>query len=866
MLVTESAPPPVRPPPLRRERALSAFTVWSEIHLRAVLAQRGVAVLVVGGIWLGTSVMVGVLVMWVAIGRPFHSFEQAAATVADLQVTPHVDGRLPEDVIRDVRAVPGVRTAVPVVAGLTSLQAARGRPRGVFLLGTNCSAEALVGDFGCRRYAQEAAATNRRGAPLLVSRRLAAALGLRPGAGVGILGGLVGDAYVAGVVDARGVLAGVNAGYWAVGELTGVQTLLGTGPHLGGLLLDADRAAARRLRGVVGSVAEVGPPTSHTAVFVELTRSLLLVSSLLILFGGALVAVNSYVLSLEERQRVFALTTVLGAGRGRLVGGMLAEGALLGLVAGVLAVPGAYLTGRLFTTLFAGSMLSGTGAELAVGFEGWTAAAALAAGALAGAGAALPAAIRTVRQGAIIAVRSQTGIATHHEAPRWPMLGVVLVAAALPMGWAWGQGRVPFAVGFGAAALLATGLLSSVFGAVPLLSRAPARFFARRRAVGLLTSADMESDPLRWAAVATTIAGAMILLVGLNSMRVLTVQSMASAVERQLVHLVDVHPRAVGDQVTASFGDAALARIRDTPGVAAVYPQRLAVVRTGTGALNVEGTDPLHPRPHLSFERGVRVGEVWRRVRTGDVLVSRLFANRRGLRPGGTLTLPTTGGTRTFRVAAVVTSGFDRDNGIGDFVVAADEVAARHWGAGVDMALVAPRRGVDTAALARRLERSGVVGLRATDRSETAADAARNGGRFLRPVENMGYALVIIAAVGVANFFLISIAGRRRLLGMLRFIGYTPGVERRTLLAETATMGVFGLVFGILGAMLFSWFVALASPAMLASQVAWGFVPGAVLVGLVGCVVLCALGVAVPLARTRDVDKAVFGTDTEDEE
>ncbi|HAF72670.1 MAG TPA: hypothetical protein DCL06_07160, partial [Corynebacterium variabile] len=66
----------------------------------------------------------------------------------------------------------------------------------------------------------------------------------------------------------------------------------------------------------------------------------------------------------------------------------------------------------------------------------------------------------------------------------------------------------------------------------------------------------------------------------------------------------------------------------------------------------------------------------------------------------------------------------------------------------------------------------------------------------------MVYALsalaVIVAVLGVANTLALSVAERRREIGMLRAVGATRGLIRRTITVEAVLTSVYGAVVGVL--------------------------------------------------------------------
>jgi putative ABC transport system permease protein len=74
---------------------------------------------------------------------------------------------------------------------------------------------------------------------------------------------------------------------------------------------------------------------------------------------------------------------------------------------------------------------------------------------------------------------------------------------------------------------------------------------------------------------------------------------------------------------------------------------------------------------------------------------------------------------------------------------------------------------------------------------------------------------VVIAALGIVNALLISVAERRRELGVLRAIGGLRGQIRKLILLEAAVIAVVGVVIGALGGMLNTYFLVRTAATMI---------------------------------------------------
>lgn len=74
---------------------------------------------------------------------------------------------------------------------------------------------------------------------------------------------------------------------------------------------------------------------------------------------------------------------------------------------------------------------------------------------------------------------------------------------------------------------------------------------------------------------------------------------------------------------------------------------------------------------------------------------------------------------------------------------------------------------------------------------------------------------VIIAALGIVNTLIISVAERRRELGVLRAIGGLRGQIRRMILLEAATIAIIGVLSGAIAGMMNTWFLVRTAASMI---------------------------------------------------
>ncbi|MFN8102835.1 MAG: ABC transporter permease [Acidimicrobiia bacterium] len=826
--------------------------LFRRLHLSTLWQRKVSTVLVVAGIAVGTATLFAVALLLVAIGRPFSSLVHAAAAEkADLAVNPVVEGRLPESLVRTIRETPGVEVASPFVGGLTTLFSEHAES-GALVAGVDCSIELLTTPFECG--SRFAAAAPGPGVPLGVSENLARTLGVAAGDPLAIPGRALGAAHVGAVLPA-GTLAALDDGNWAFGLVPDVQDLDATGPYLTTILVrSADPAM---VTSAVAGVATTSTPGRGTGVFLTLTRGLLAFAGMLVLVSGAMIAANSFTLSLDDRRKSLAIVEVLGSSPAATVLRLSGEGAILGALGGLVAAVPAFLLGRWLAGTIGSDLLAGTGAGIGVSWSWWIPPATMAVGILAGVASAFGPAIRMIHTGSDVAIREQAGVLPVHAAPRWPIAGLALILGAAPLVWLYGTGRAPLVVALAGVGVATTGLVLSTFGIAPVVVAGLTRVVGEHSVVGLLAGSDLTRDPVRLAAVVTAVGLGSAVAVGALSITSLTADSLASHLATEAGDRVYVFPRTNGAQVSNNFDEEALRAIDVVPGVAEVIPQYLAVVDTGVNGANIQGTDPRDGmrRGNLDFAAGTDVESAWAGVAAGDAIVSRVLANRWSVAAGDTITIPSVSGTRTLEVAAVAQPRFAQDNGIADVVIVNQEVARSGWAAALDFVIAVPDAGVAASELAGRIDTtSGLQSIHALDAAGLRAEARRTAARFLGPVELIGYTLVVIAALAVTNFLILGMIQRRRLRAVLSFVGFEPAIERRTLVVQALVMGVLGGICGALGAIMYAWLTTLGSPALLASPVPWRVVPVPLLVGMALAVGSCLLATIPPSVEAGNLD------------
>lgn len=446
-------------------RRLSAgWLSFRRIHLAALAADWRRTLLSVIGVAVGVMVVLGVLVLKSELVRPFDAFGPSLAQAADrgvVEVAPNVNGRLPIDTVDRLRTeVAGAQAVIPIVANLTPVDLTGGNSTppteaasGFFLLGGSCQIELLVGPFNCEQRAHEEPAAG-PGVPLQIPAVIAQRHHLQLGAELRIPGLPPGSAHVGWTFPEFDRVAGINGGYVLMapsGEIA-AELLSARGYVTAAFVVPRPEAdVAADIDRVIAGVATAGPPRPHLpAMFASATQSLDLTALCGVLIGF-LIAMNTILLAVEDRRAVLGTVGAIGAKPVGLFGGMLGEGAVVGLLGGLAGVPGGFLLGSYLVDRFARSMLSGSGGTVAAHFSPSLIVVGAVAGAICGLLAMIGPATRLVREGPLASMASAGGVQRVRTIPIWPLLvGTAALSGAVAVMVIYEHGSLPTNAGINA--------------------------------------------------------------------------------------------------------------------------------------------------------------------------------------------------------------------------------------------------------------------------------------------------------------------------------------------------------------------------------------------------------------------------------
>lgn len=230
-------------------------------------------------------------------------------------------------------------------------------------------------------------------------------------------------------------------------------------------------------------------------------------------------------------------------------------------------------------------------------------------------------------------------------------------------------------------------------------------------------------------------------------------------------------------------------RVAAVPGVAEVETIRNVTVDSEFGEINLAAADTQRRRSAALYRFASGDAEViWQAMLDGAVVVSEPFAYRHGLpQQGGTVTLFTDSGPRTFAVAAIYYD-YSSDQGT---VLMSREIYHQFWNdRGLSALAVYTMPGADPedVAAALRATLSGAA-LEVQVNRALREQALIIFDRTFAITNALRLLAVIVAFIGVLSALMALQVERARELATLQALGLTPGQLWRLTILETGLMG-----------------------------------------------------------------------------
>jgi putative ABC transport system permease protein len=845
------------------QRLRAGWLSFRRIHLAALIADWRRTLLSVFGVALGATVVLGVLILKSELARPFDSFGPSLTHAADIgvvEVTPNVSGRLPIHTVNRLRSeVAGAAAVIPIVAGLTPVDVAGGT-HGFFLLGGSCQIELLVGSFDCEQRARDEKPADGPGVPLEIPTVIAQRHGLQLGDELRIPGLPPGAAHLGWTFPEFDRVAGINGGYVLLAPSVDLAAGMLSSPGYATAAFVLPRPGAEIRAGidrVIADVATAGPPRPHQpAVFENATQSF----NLTVLAGvliGFLIAVNTILLAVEDRRAVMGTIGAIGAKPVGLFGGMLGEGAIVGVLGGLLGVPGGFLLGSYLVNRFGQSMLAGSGGTIAAHFTPSLIVIGAAAGIVSGILAMIGPAVRLVREGPLASMASVGGMQCARKIPMWPLAaGATMLAGAVVVLKIFEHGSLPLNVGINGMTVGLCGVVSVTVwvaprGAVLLIEL----LTIARPAVGRLLGADIRRYTLLFAVSAALLAEGTSLAIGSHSMQLLGTRQVAAQKADRLPATLLIAAQGVLDQRDGRLSDSTFELVTGAADGRSVSSRWRSTISSGTLSRLVVGVTPGDWYSQALYEPTDVRDKFWQGLREGEIGLSEIAASRLGVAAGNTVDLPTVEGPKHYRVAGIFHPRMINDTAVGDIVLMSERLARNDWAAVRDQVAVDYPSPADATAHRDDFLNLG-AGLSVYDNEQWRLEATSGITRFLEPFTIAGYVVMATAGLSVLNVFVLGLVQRKRERAALRAIGMTSGQEQAVILANAVLLGLLVAGVAVLGGACLTYLWSLGSPVFYGIKIEWGVLPLALRTGVAAVFVLVLIAAVYPVIHARRLETA----------
>lgn len=777
--------------------------------LKSLLARKLRLVLSGLAVVLGVMFVSGAFVLTDTLGRSFDAVFADAYSQTDVAVTAkskvavnefegeQVPATLPASVLDEVTKVPGVEAATGVVAA-----------DGARLIGSNGKVVTSFGppQLGENWTGESELLTLREGrgptAPdeIAVNAGLATAGDVKLGQQVGVLTlepkktfTIVG---IFGYSGDRDSIGGVNevmfttpvAQELILGERDVYTSIdVRAAPGVSDTALRDDVGAALGSSYVVRTGDQVAADdASGLKEGLKFFNYILLGFAGVALFVGVFLILNTFSIIVAQRTRELALMRAVGASRRQVIGSVLTEAIVIGLVASVIGLGAGIGVGALLAWAF-GTFAGG----LALAGLGVPAAAVIAAFAVGLVITVVAAVIPAVRASRVPPVAAMQDVAT----PDRPLTRITAVGGAVT---AVGVALLAYGLaGSGGLWTILGGVLVAFVGVAlltPLISRPVVSVLGRAfswSVPGKLGRLNSGRNPRRTAITAAALMIGIALVIGVNVVLDSARTSIAAAVKtidaQLIIAGVQSGPRP------PTFDGAVLGEAERVPGVrsvAGLYADLADV--DGRGSYVVAATDASTvARMYGATPVAGSLGALG----PDQAIVSSDVATDNGLTVGSTLTVQLSrGDPHTYTVAGIAPA--DRwiggyvlpDAAVADFAIPQPTQALIQLDPGTPVARVQPSV---EALVADSPEVSVVDQAAFTEQQTSGLD------QVLIMIQILLALAILIAVLGIVNTLALSVIERTRELGLLRAIGLGRAATMRMITVESVVISVFGALLGV---------------------------------------------------------------------
>ncbi len=607
----------------------------------------------------------------------------------------------------------------------------------------------------------------------------------------------------------------LNDGVVAFAPLQSVQDMFARGPNIDALdvvvapaiansTADLD-ALKETLAERLGKNYEVSYPASRGQLVTQMLSTYqqgLSFFSVVALFVGAFLIYNAFSMTVLERTRELGLLRALGMTRAQILGLVISEAVVLGILGSIVGVGFGLVLARGLIWML-GAVVATSVNELTIPMSGLIQS--LLVGGLATFGSALMPALQAARVSPLEALRVKSASGAGQTRHVLWFAGVCLLFVAwASLYWVPWRPEIGFNVGQASILILlfgATLIVPVVVGLFERLVRPLALAVFGNE--GMLGSGNVRRSPGRTSLTVASLMVGLAMVIGNSSLSTAFIHDITSWVETALGG--DLYVRAplpmreqFERQLAALPGVAGITRIRYFS--VKVAPSAIPADSADEDTIIFAAIDSATYRAVGEFEFAANQGDPeanWERFKQGDALfISTVVADRYRVQQGDTLRLVTRRGEHDFYVAAVAVDFTGQG-----FIVTGAWDDMRRWfsKSGVDRFTLSIAEGYTTNQVRQTIEdkykASRNISVETTE--EFKDKVLTLSEQSFRLFDVLGLIGLVVAALGVINTLMMNVLERQREIGGLRSLGLTRWQTTKMVLAEAATLGAIGGAFGL---------------------------------------------------------------------
>ncbi|GHH31499.1 ABC transporter permease [Lentzea cavernae] len=507
------------------------------------------------------------------------------------------------------------------------------------------------------------------------------------------------------------------------------------------------------------------------------------------LFVGIFIILNTFSIIVAQRTRELALLRSMGASRGQVIGSVVLEALVIGLIASIVGLAAGVGIGALLAKIF--SSVGGTSLQLAgIGVPMSAVISSFAVGMIVTVVAAVMPALRASRIAPVAAMREAA-------TPDRPLTKITITGALVAA-----AGGTALAFGFNQASLplIFGGILVAFVGVAlltPILSKPMVSLIGRLLSwsmPGLLGRRNSARNPRRTAITAAALMVGISLITGVSVVLTSATKSIEKLASGQLQTDLIISGEGQMEGQPATFGRDVLTKVEKTDGVKSAFGWSQDGVLQGEDQLFAVAVTDVSALKEM-FALKPKSGDI-KPLRDDQVGLPEDLATEKNWTVGSTITLQLAKGEpRTYTVAFV----WSKSQVLQGAMVLPESSSKDFRSDQIGQAFAQVTPGANVADVQKRVEPLFADNPEITvqDRSGFVKQTTSQFDTVLLMIQILLALAILIAVLGVINTLALSVIERTRELGLLRAIGMRRAQVMRMITVESVVISVFGAVLGL---------------------------------------------------------------------